>query len=724
MKKFNSRGIEMDIIKALAEEFKLGLTQVENTVALIDEGCTIPFIARYRKEKTGSLDDQILRELFDRLTYLRNLAERKDEVLRLISEQDKLTPEIEEVLKRAATMTEVEDIYRPYRPKKRTKAMIAKEMGLEPLSEIIIAQELTEGDILKLAEEYVSEELGVESPEKAIEGALYIVAENISDNAEIRKQLRALIFRTGMVESKANTEEDSVYRMYYEYSEPVNRIANHRLLALNRGEAEEVLSVKITVDEQSALNTILKNITVNESSITYSLVTEAAEDSYKRLIFPSVEREIRNSLTERAQEEAIKVFAVNLRHLLLAAPFKGKTVLGLDPAYRTGCKIAVIDKTGKVLDTCVVYPTPPQNKTEEAKAKLKQLIEKYDVDLISIGNGTASKESEIFVAELIKETDKKVYYMVVSEAGASVYSASKLGAEEFPQFDVSLRSAVSIARRIQDPLAELVKIDPKSIGVGQYQHDMNQKRLSEALGGVVEDCVNSVGVDVNTASPSLLSFVSGINSTVAKNILAYREENGAFKSRKEFLKVPKLGNKAFLQCAGFLRISGGKNLLDNTSVHPESYEAAEMLLEKLGYDKAGSEEFKLIEKKAEFYGMEKLAEELETGIPTLTDIVKELAKPGRDIRDEAPKPELRSDLLDIKDLKNDMILTGTVRNVTDFGAFVDLGVHYDGLLHISQISDRFIKHPSEKLAVGDIIKVRILEVDLDKKRISLSLKGV
>ncbi len=714
----------MDIIKTLAEEFKIGVNQVENTVVLIDEGCTIPFIARYRKEKTGSLDDQVLRELFDRLTYLRNLTERKEEVTRLIAEQDKLTPEIEEALKKAVTMTEVEDIYRPYRPKKRTKAMIAKEMGLEPLSDIIFNQELMEGDILKLAEEYVSKDLGVESPEKAIEGALYIIAENISDNAEIRKQLRILIFRNGMIESKANTEEDSVYRMYYEYSEAVNRIANHRILALDRGESEDVLNVKVVIDEAMAHSAILKQITVNDKSITYPLIVEAAEDAYKRLIFPSVEREIRNSLTERAQEEAIKVFSVNLRHLLLAAPFKGKTVLGLDPAYRTGCKIAVIDKTGKVLDTCVVYPTPPQNKIEEAKAKLKQLILKHDVDLISIGNGTASKESEIFVAELIKEIDKKVYYMVVSEAGASVYSASKLGAEEFPQFDVSLRSAVSIARRIQDPLAELVKIDPKSIGVGQYQHDMNQKRLSEALGGVVEGCVNSVGVDVNTASPSLLSFVSGINSTVAKNILAYREENGAFKSRKEFLKVPKLGNKAFLQCAGFLRISGGKNILDNTSVHPESYEAAEILLEKLGYDKNSDEEFKLIEKKAELYGIDKLAGELEIGVPTLSDILKELAKPGRDIRDEAPKPELRSDLLDIKDLKNDMLLTGTVRNVTDFGAFVDLGVHYDGLLHISQISDKFIKHPSEKLAVGDIIKVRILDIDLDKKRISLTLKGV
>ncbi len=714
----------MDILKTLADEFKIGYQQVKNTVELIDEGCTIPFIARYRKEKTGSLDDQLLRELFDKLTYLRNLTSRKEEVKRLIEEQGKLTDEIVLALEKANTLTEVEDIYRPFKPKKRTKAMIAREMGLEPLAEIINAQELTSGSIEEIAAEYISEEKGEDSAEKAIEGALYIIAENISDDAEIRKRLRRLCITDGRIESKAATKEDSVYRMYYEFSEPVNRVANHRILALDRGENEDMLSVKIALDEEKANNIIAHSVITNKESISYPFMTEAVADAYKRLIFPSLEREVRSALTERAQEEAIKVFAVNLRHLLLAAPFKGKTVLGLDPAYRTGCKIAVIDATGKVLDTTVVYPTPPQNKVEEAKVKLKQLIKKHNVDLISIGNGTASKESEIFVAELIKEIDREVYYVIVSEAGASVYSASKLGAEEFPEFDVSLRSAVSIARRLQDPLAELVKIDPKSIGVGQYQHDMNQKRLSEALGGVVEGCVNSVGVDVNTASPSLLSFISGINGTVAKNILKYREENGAFKTRKELLKVPKLGEKAFVQCAGFLRISDGKNMLDNTSVHPESYAAAEKLLKALGYDLKESFDFSLIEKKAELYGIEKLAEELEIGVPTLKDILKELAKPGRDIRDEAPKRELRSDLLDIKDLKSGMVLNGTVRNVTDFGAFVDLGVHYDGLVHISQICDKFIKHPSEKLAVGDIIKVKILDVDLEKKKISLTMKGI
>jgi len=714
----------MDILKTLADEFKIGYQQVKNTVELIDEGCTIPFIARYRKEKTGSLDDQLLRELFDKLTYLRNLTSRKEEVKRLIEEQGKLTDEIVLALEKANTLTEVEDIYRPFKPKKRTKAMIAREMGLEPLAEIINAQELISGSIEEIAAEYISEEKGVDSAEKAIEGALYIIAENISDDAEIRKRLRRLCITDGRIESKAATKEDSVYRMYYEFSEPVNRVANHRILALDRGENEDMLSVKIALDEEKANNIIAHSVITNKESISYPFMTEAVADAYKRLIFPSLEREVRSALTERAQEEAIKVFAVNLRHLLLAAPFKGKTVLGLDPAYRTGCKIAVIDATGKVLDTTVVYPTPPQNKVEEAKVKLKQLIKKHNVDLISIGNGTASKESEIFVAELIKEIDREVYYVIVSEAGASVYSASKLGAEEFPEFDVSLRSAVSIARRLQDPLAELVKIDPKSIGVGQYQHDMNQKRLSEALGGVVEGCVNSVGVDVNTASPSLLSFISGINGTVAKNILKYREENGAFKTRKELLKVPKLGEKAFVQCAGFLRISDGKNMLDNTSVHPESYAAAEKLLKALGYDLKESFDFSLIEKKAELYGIEKLAEELEIGVPTLKDILKELAKPGRDIRDEAPKRELRSDLLDIKDLKSGMVLNGTVRNVTDFGAFVDLGVHYDGLVHISQICDKFIKHPSEKLAVGDIIKVKILDVDLEKKKISLTMKGI
>ena len=714
----------MDICKVLADEFKINLWQVENTVALIDEGCTIPFIARYRKEKTGSLDDQLLRELFDRLTYLRNLTERKEEVIRLIDEQGLLTDEITSAVNEAKTLTEVEDIYRPYKPKKRTKATIAKEKGLEPLAILMYLQNTFEGDINEIAKEYIDEEKGVLTVEEAIEGAMHIIAENVSDNAEIRKKLRALILRQGIIESKGSSEEKTVYEMYYEYSEPILKVANHRILAMDRGENEEVLSIKLLIDEENALDLIYGEIIVNTNSIAYSYIKEACADAYKRLIFPSVEREIRNFLTERAQEEAIKVFAVNLKNLLMQAPFKGKTVLGLDPAYRTGCKIAVIDKTGKVLDTCVIYPTPPQNKVEEAKKTIITLIKKHDVDLISIGNGTASKESEIFVADLLKEIDKKIYYIVTSEAGASVYSASKLGAEEFPDFDVALRSAVSIARRIQDPLAELVKIDPKAIGVGQYQHDMNQKRLSEALKGVVENCVNSVGVDVNTASPSLLSFVSGINSTVAKNILKYREENGEFKTRKDLLKVAKLGEKAFLQCAGFLRIAGGKNILDNTSVHPESYEAAHKLLTLLKYSDSDIGNLNDIEDRVKLYSKDKLVNELGIGVPTLNDIIAELKKPGRDIREQAPKPELRSDLLDIKDLKPDMVLTGTVRNVIDFGAFVDLGVHHDGLVHISQISDKYIKHPSEVLAVGDVIKVKIMDVDVNKGRISLTLKGI
>ncbi len=711
----------MEINKMIAEELKIKQWQADAAIALIDEGCTIPFIARYRKEKTGELDDQVLRELFDRLTYLRNLKQRKDEVLRSIEEQEKLTDEIALSIQNAKTLAEVEDIYRPFKPKKRTKATIAKEKGLEPLALILLAQELKSGDLAEIAAEYINEEKGVASSEEALEGAMHIVAETISDDPQIRKLLKALIYRTGLISSKQAKEEDSVYRMYYEYSEAINRVANHRILALDRGEKEDFLSVKLEVDEENALNLIFKQV-LKESSICEQAVRDSAVDAYKRLIFPSVEREIRNMLTERAQEQAMKVFSVNLKHLLMAAPFKGKVTLGLDPAYRTGCKIAVVDETGKVLETTVVYPTPPQNKTEQAKAVLKKLIEKHQVDLISIGNGTASKESEIFVAGLLKEVNREVHYIVVSEAGASVYSASKLGAEEFPDYDVALRSAVSIARRIQDPLAELVKIDPKAIGVGQYQHDMNQKRLGEALGGVVEDCVNSVGVDVNTASPSLLSFVSGINSTVAKNILTYREENGAFKSRKELLKVPKLGQKAYEQCAGFLRIPEGKNILDNTAVHPESYEAAEKMLGILGYQKSDIGKLSDIHSRIETYGVERLGAEAEIGIPTLRDIVAELVKPGRDIRDNAPKPELRSDLLDIKDLKPGMQLTGTVRNVIDFGVFVDIGVHQDGLVHISQVANKFIKHPSEVVSVGDVVKVVVLEVDEKKHRIGLSMK--
>ncbi len=713
----------MEINQTIAEELKIKQWQADAAIALIDEGCTIPFIARYRKEKTGELDDQVLRELFDRLTYLRNLKQRKEEVLRSIEEQEKLSDEIALSIQNAKTLAEVEDIYRPFKPKKRTKATIAKEKGLEPLAQLILAQELKAGSIQDLASGYVSDEKGVASGQEALEGAMHIVAENISDDPQIRKLLKAFLYRTGVISSKQSKNEDSVYRMYYEYSEAVNRIANHRILALDRGEKEGFLAVKLEVDEENALALIHKQV-IKGQSITQQLVRDSALDAYKRLIFPSVEREIRNMLTERAQEQAIKVFSVNLKHLLMTPPFKGKVTLGLDPAYRTGCKIAVVDETGKVLETTVVYPTPPQNKVEQAKAVLKKLIEKYQVDLISIGNGTASKESEIFVADLLKEVDREVHYIVVSEAGASVYSASKLGAEEFPDYDVALRSAVSIARRIQDPLAELVKIDPKAIGVGQYQHDMNQKRLSEALGGVVEDCVNSVGVDVNTASPSLLSFVSGINATVAKNILAYREENGAFQSRRELLKVPKLGKKAYEQCAGFLRIPEGKNIFDNTSVHPESYQAAERMLDILGYQKEDIGNLDDIHSRIREYGAEKLGEKVEIGLPTLRDIVTELVKPGRDIRDNAPKPELRSDLLDIKDLKPGMILTGTVRNVIDFGAFVDLGVHHDGLIHISQICKEYIKHPSEKLAVGDILKVKVMDVDVQKGKISLTLKDI
>lgn len=713
----------VEINQTIAEELKIKQWQADAAIALIDEGCTIPFIARYRKEKTGELDDQVLRELFDRLTYLRNLKQRKEEVLRSIEEQEKLTDEITHSIQNAKTLAEVEDIYRPFKPKKRTKATIAKEKGLEPLAQIIFAQELKTGSIRELVAPYISEEKGVADEKEALEGALHIVAENISDDPQIRKLLKAFLYRTGVISSKQAKEEDSVYRMYYEYSEAVNRVANHRILALDRGEKEGFLSVKLEADEENALALIEKQV-IKAPSITEQLVRDSVLDAYKRLIFPSVEREIRNMLTERAQEQAIKVFAVNLKHLLMTPPFKGKVTLGLDPAYRTGCKIAVVDETGKVLETTVIYPTPPQRKVEQAKAVLKKLIDTYQVDLISIGNGTASKESEIFVADLLKEIDRNVHYIVVSEAGASVYSASKLGAEEFPDYDVALRSAVSIARRIQDPLAELVKIDPKAIGVGQYQHDMNQKRLSDALGGVVEDCVNSVGVDVNTASPSLLSFVSGINAAVAKNILAYREENGAFQSRKELLKVPKLGKKAYEQCAGFLRIPEGKNVLDNTAVHPESYHAAERMLDLLGYQKEDIGNLDDIDSRIQKYGAEALGEKAEIGLPTLRDIVTELVKPGRDIRDNAPKPELRSDLLDIKDLKSGMILTGTVRNVIDFGAFVDLGVHHDGLIHISQICKEYIKHPSEKLAVGDILKVKVLDVDARKGKISLTLKDV
>lgn len=713
-----------NIEKILLEEFSLKEFQVQNTVKLIDEGNTIPFIARYRKEATGELSDEVLRDFYDRLVYLRNIDEKRAEIKRLIDEQGKLTPELCQAIDNAVTITELDDIYRPYRPKRRTRATIAKEKGLEPLAELILEQGNT--DIVQAALDFIDAEKDVPDTESAIAGALDIIAEIISDNADYRKSIRELTLRNGILVSSGTKEEDSVYSMYYEFSESLLKIANHRILAINRGEKEGYLSVKIDIDEAIIINFLTRQIITRKKSPSAQYLQAACEDSYKRLIAPSIENEIRNLLTERAQESAIKIFAKNLNSLLLQPPIKGRTVLGLDPGYRTGCKVAVVDDTGKVLDTNVVYCTLPNHDKEKAKKILKSLIKKHNVNLISIGNGTASKETEILVADMLKEIDEKVYYMIVSEAGASVYSASKLATEEFPEFDVSLRSAVSIARRLQDPLAELVKIDPKAIGVGQYQHDMNQKRLGEALGGVVEDCVNSVGIDLNTASPSLLSYVSGINSTVAKNVTLYREENGKFTNRKELLKVPKLGKKAFEQCAGFLRITDGDNIFDNTSVHPESYDAAIKLLDILGYTKEDvvNSNISDIKTKLSKLDINKLSGELGIGVPTIRDIADSLLKKGRDPRDELPKPVLLSDVMDINDLKPDMVMTGTVRNVIDFGAFIDIGVHQDGLVHISQICDRYIKHPTDVLSVGDIVKVRILDVDTKKNRISLTMRGV
>lgn len=707
----------MNILQILQDEFKITKTQLENTITLIDEDNTIPFIARYRKELTGSLDDQVLRELNDRLLYLRNLEAKKEQVLKSITEQEKLTEEIEKSLELALTLTEVEDIYRPFKPKRRTRATIAKEKGLDPLADIIIAQ-TTKDNIMTLAAEYISEEKGVLTEEDAINGAKDIVAEMISDNALYRKLIRNLTFDSGVIESKAtDAEAESVFLMYYDYCEPVKSIVGHRILAVNRGEKEKFLSVKIQISQDEVVALISKNVII-KGSTTADILRDVIEDSYKRLIAPSIEREIRNELTEDAEEKGMKVFAVNLKQLLLQPPIKDKVVLALDPGFRTGCKIAVVDETGKTLDTSVVYPTPPKSKIEESKKILMGLIKKHDVDIIAIGNGTASRESENFVCDMLKEIDKKIYYVIVNEAGASIYSASKLGALEFPEFDVALRSAVSIGRRLQDPLAELVKIDPQSIGVGQYQHDMNQKRLGETLGGVVENCVNSVGVDLNTASPSLLSYISGISSAVANNILKYREENGKFKTRKELLKVAKLGPKAFLQCAGFLRITESDNILDNTGVHPESYDKALMLLSELNLNVADIKEKQL---KVVVNDMEDMAKKLEIGVPTLEDIIKELEKPGRDLRAEMPAPILRSDVLEIEDIEKGMVLKGTVRNVIDFGAFVDIGVHQDALVHISQICDKFIKHPLEVLNVGDVITVKVLDVDVPKKRISLTM---
>ena len=714
----------MDIIKKLAEELNIGLHQAEAAVKLIDEGNTIPFIARYRKEATGSLDDEVLRNLDERLKYLRNLEERKNQVIASIAEQEKLTPELERSIRDAQTLVAVEDLYRPYKPKRRTRAMIAKEKGLEPLADLISMQMVKE-PLLQAAAAYISQEKGVETAEDAIQGAKDILAERISDNAEYRTYIRNATMNKGVVQSSAKDEKaQSVYEMYYNYEEPVKKCAGHRILALNRGENEKILTVKIAAPEDQILMYLEKQTIVRDNPHTTPVLKEAAADSYQRLIGPSIEREIRSGLTERAEEGAIKVFGKNLEQLLMQPPIVGRVVLGWDPAFRTGCKLAVVDGTGKVLDTVVIYPTAPQNKVAESKKILKDSIKKYNISLISVGNGTASRESEQIIVDLLKEIKEPVQYVIVNEAGASVYSASKLATEEFPNFDVGQRSAVSIARRLQDPLSELVKIDPKSIGVGQYQHDMNQKHLGAALEGVVEDCVNKVGVDLNTASASLLEYVSGINKALAKNIVAYREENGAFKNRKQLLKVAKLGPKAFEQCAGFMRITGGENPLDGTSVHPESYEAARKLLTRLGYDlsELGQGGIKGIGKKIVDY--RKMASELEVGEITLRDIAGELEKPARDPRDEMPKPILRSDILEMKDLKPGMVLKGTVRNVIDFGAFVDIGVHQDGLVHISQLTDKYIKHPLEAVSVGDIVEVKIISVDLAKKRIALTMKGI
>lgn len=712
----------MDIIRKLREEFGITQSQAENTVRLLDEGNTVPFIARYRKEMTGSLDDQIIRQLSERLTALRNLEDRRTQVRTAIAEQGRLTDALAAKLDAAQTQTEIEDIYRPFRPKRRTRASIAKEKGLQPLADIIWGQKLI-GTPEEAAKAFVDSGQGVDTVLDAINGAMDILAEQISDDADLRKLLREETIKCGAIVSKKTKDEPSVYEMYYDYREPLKKAAGHRVLAMNRGEKEGFLSVKIEGEEEKLLQRMERRL-IRRSSDTADILRGVIADSYKRLIAPSLEREIRNDLTEKAEEAAIGVFRENLRQLLLQPPISGKVVLALDPAYRTGCKIAVIDTTGKPLETTVVYPTPPQNKTAEAEKKLLALIEKYGVDLISIGNGTASRESELFVAEMLKKTSRRVQYIIANEAGASVYSASKLGAEEFPDYDVSLRSAVSIGRRIQDPLAELVKIDPKSIGVGQYQHDMNQKRLGEALSGVVEDCVNSVGVDLNTASPALLSYVAGIHATVAKNILKYREEHGKFTARRELLKVAKLGPKAYEQCAGFLRLPDSEMPLDRTGVHPESYAAAEGLLALCGYGLADVAARKVSGLAKKIKSPEKTAAELGIGVPTLEDIMRELEKPGRDPREDAPAPVLRSDVLSMEDLQEGMVLTGTVRNVIDFGVFVDIGVHQDGLVHISQICDRFIKHPLEAVRLGDVVRVKVLSVDLQKKRIALTMKGV
>ena len=714
------------IEQIIAEELNIKLSQVESTIKLIDDGNTIPFIARYRKEATGNLSDETLRNFDERLTYLRNLETRKEEIKRLIDEQGKLTEELSKSIDEANILSELEDIYRPYKPKKRTKATIAKEKGLEPLSEIIFNQECKD-DIYKIAENYVDLEKGVETAEDAISGAKDIIAENISDNAGYRKKIKSMCIREAIITTKTGKEENNTYEMYSDFSESIRTIPSHRILAINRGEKEDAIKVKIEKPDEKILAYIEKDIIKDNKSQYAEILKDTIQDSYQRLIEPSIDRELRADLTEKAEDKAIKVFGKNAKQLLLQAPLKGMTVIGFDPAYRTGCKIAVIDETGKLLDTATVYPTEPQNDVEGAKKVLKSFIDKYDVKMFAIGNGTASRESEQFVADLIKEIDKEIYYTIVSEAGASVYSASKLATEEYPNINVSLRGAISIARRLQDPLAELVKIDPKAIGVGQYQHDVNQKKLSESLTGVVEDAVNSVGVDINTATPSLLSYVSGINKTIARNIVDYRDENGVIKSRSELLKVPKLGKVAYEQCAGFIRVFNGKNPLEITGVHPESYEKAQNLLKELGYsikDLLDKEILGEIKEKLASVNISEMAKELDVGELTLKDIIEELSKPGRDPREDLPKPILRSDVLKFEDLKEDMILNGTVRNVTDFGAFVDIGVKHDGLVHISQLSNRFVKNPSEIVSVGDIVKVKVIGIDTERQKVSLSMKNI
>ena len=716
----------MDINQKVTEELGVKRWQVDAAVNLIDEGYTIPFISRYRKEVTGSLNDEQLRKLYERLIYLRNLEEKKEQVLSSIEEQGKLTEELKQQILAAETLVSVEDLYRPYRPKRRTRATIAKEKGLEPLAAVIMLQKSME-PLEKIAEAYISQEKSVVSASEAVAGARDIIAESISDNADYRSWIRKITMNKGKVISTAkDPEAESVYEMYYEFEEPAEKLAGHRILALNRGEKEKFLTVKVQAPEEEILRYLEKKVIVNENPYTTEVLKETVADSYNRLIAPAIEREIRSELTERAENGAIEVFGKNLHQLLMQPPIAGKVVLGWDPAFRTGCKLAVVDETGKVIGTTVIYPTAPTTpkKIQASKDLLKKIIPKYHISLISLGNGTASRESEEFIVELLKEIPEKVQYVIVNEAGASVYSASKLASEEFPKFDVGQRSAASIARRLQDPLAELVKIDPKAIGVGQYQHDMNQKKLGESLNGVVEDCVNKVGVDLNTASAPLLAYISGISSAIAKNIVAYREENGKFADRRELLKVPKLGPKAYEQCAGFMRIQGGKNPLDATAVHPESYEAAEMLLKKQGYKAEDITNHKLTGLSLTIRDYKKLAEELGIGEITLRDIVKELEKPARDPRDEMPKPILRTDVLEMKDLKEGMVLKGTVRNVIDFGAFVDIGVHQDGLVHISQITDKFIKHPLEAVSVGDIVDVKVMSVDMKKKRIQLTMRGI